>query len=79
MGEVEIVSKALSAVGNGGALAGAFLLWKMFSRFEIILERQAHELRAVRDALIAANPYAAEIFHKADENALRVENRGPDG
>lgn len=77
--ELETLSKLIALGGNGAAIAGVYLLVKLFQRFEAIMERQARVIGALRDAYIATSPAAARVLNDFDrsENDRRLHELGP--
>jgi hypothetical protein len=66
MHEVDLLEKILALGGNGAAVAGVFLAWKIFQRFERIMDRHTKGLQAIREAIIASNPDTIEVFAQHD-------------
>lgn len=61
--------KLLQGGGNVAAIAAVYLAWRVFQRFEQIMEAVVLRLVRIERALIAVNPKTLPIINGADDPA----------
>lgn len=59
----------LQGGGNVAAIAAVYLAWRVFQRFEQIMEKVANRLSRIERAVVATNPKMLAVINEPDQPA----------